>query len=188
MNGSQEGGVMKIDRIVAVAMSALLLMFLTWRPQLQAQSAQANAPSLQGSWDVSVTPNAIFLCGGPQVAPPPPPFTELATYDAGGGLTETNTILNANSATLIPGLPFNASDGHGAWKKTGATFRATFRKLVFDTSGNYIANGDLQETIVIEPSNSASLSGSFNITLSFLNGAPAVCSSGSFEAVRIVAE
>src|SRR5712692_11655978 len=181
-----KGGIMKVFRIVLSFTVAILpVAFLTWTPGSRAQD---DPEGLRGSWVVTATPGAAFLCGGPQIAPPGPPFTELATYAAGGTLTETNTILNANSATLVPGLPFDASDGHGAWKKTGATFRETFRKLVFDTSGNYIANGDLQETIVIEPSNSASLSGSFNITLSFLNGAPAVCSSGSFEAVRIVAE
>jgi hypothetical protein len=55
------------------------------------------------------TPNPISLCNGAEIAPAPALLTELATYDARGGLIEPNTILNANSATLPPGnFPFNA--------------------------------------------------------------------------------
>lgn len=177
---------MKVFRIVLLVTMAILPMaFLTWTPGSRAQDDPAG---LRGSWVVTATPGAAFLCGGPQIAPPGPPFTELATYAAGGTLTETNTILNANSATLIPGLPFNGSDGHGAWEREDTQFKAMFRKLVFDTSGTYVANADISEKLALDPLDENKFSGSFTIKFSFLNGNPAVCSSGSLVAQRIQAD
>ena len=177
---------MKVLRIVMLVTVAILPMaILWWTPGSRAQDDPAG---LRGSWVVSATPGAAFLCGGPQIAPPGPPFTELATYAAGGTLSETNTILNANSATLIPGLPFNGSDGHGAWEREDTQFKAMFRKLVFDTSGTYVANADISEKLALDPLDENKFSGSFTIKFSFLNGNPAVCSSGSVVAQRIHAD
>jgi hypothetical protein len=143
----------------------------------------AEDEGLEGSWNVVVTPNALFLCNGPQIGPPLPPFSELASYAAGGVLIETNVQLNANSASLAPGFPFNASDGHGSWKGSDPYFASKFRKFLFDPKGNYVANADLVEKISVEDENS--FTGTFTIRLSFLNNSPAVCSSGSLTARRI---
>ena len=121
-------------RMLAVGTTALLLMALMRVSVSRADDEEARRGRLPGSWVVAVTPDPIFLCNGPQIAPAPPAFTELATFDPGGGFTETNTILNANSAALLPGLPFNGSDGHGTWAPRGEYFRVTFKKLVFDTA------------------------------------------------------
>jgi hypothetical protein len=178
---------MKVFRIVLLVTLVMLPMaFLTWTPGSRAEDDPTT--DLRGSWVVTAIPGAAFLCGGPQIGPPAPPFTELASYAAGGTLTETNTILNANSAALVPGLPFNASDGHGEWERSGSKFEATFRKLVFDTNGNYIANADVAENIAVNGTASNKFSGQFTIQFSFLNGNPPVCSSGSLAAQRIHAD
>jgi hypothetical protein len=148
------------------------------------QTLSAEDEGLEGSWNVVVTPNALFLCNGMiQIGPPLPPFSELASYAAGGVLIETNVQLNANSASLAPGFPFNASDGHGSWKGSDPYFASKFRKFLFDPKGNYVANADLAEKISLEDENS--FTGTFTIRLSFLNNSPAVCSSGSLTARRI---
>lgn len=181
---------MRISRIMAVVVTAAALpvTFLAWTPRSHAQDDDENSRSLGGSWVVTVTPNPIFLCGGPQVAPAPLPFTELATYAAGGTLTETNTQLNANSATLSPSFPFSGSDGHGVWERGGGQFEATFRKLVFDPSGVYVANADISEKLTLQGSDHNRFSGSFTIMFSFVNNNPPLCSSGELEAKRIVVD
>lgn len=145
----------------------------------------AEDEGLEGSWNVVVTPNALFLCNGPQIGPPLAPFNELASYAAGGVLIETNTQLNANSASLAPGFPFNASDGHGSWKASDSYFASKFRKFLFDTNGNYVANTDLAEKIFLADNDENSFTGTFTIRLSFLNGSSALCSSGNLTARRI---
>ena len=145
----------------------------------------AEEEGLEGSWNVVVTPNALFLCNGRQIGPPLPPFNELASYAAGGVLIETNTQLNANSASLAPGFPFNASDGHGSWKGSDHSFASKFRKYIYDVSGHYVANADLAEKILLGDNDEDSFTGTFTIRFSFLNGSPAVCSSGRLTARRI---
>jgi hypothetical protein len=179
---------MKTFRIVlSVTLALLPAALLTWTPGSRAEDEDSRG-DLRGSWVVEATPGPAFLCGGPLIAPPAPPFTELASYAAGGTLTETNTILNANSATLVPGLPFNASDGHGQWERDGSKFAAKFRKLVFDPSGGYVAHADVSENIMVSGSDANTFSGQFTIQFSFLSGNPPVCSSGTLAAKRLHAD
>src|SRR5579864_5265013 len=167
---------MKLVQIITLlAVAVFGSALLSWTPSSSAQDDQT-AASLQGSWIVNATPAPISLCGQFQIAPAPPAFTELATYAAGGTLTETNTIVNANSAGLLPGLPFNGSDGHGAWERDETGYKAAFRKLVFDANGTYAGNADIKEKITVSISDPNKLSANFTVKFSFLNGAPSVCS------------
>lgn len=169
----------------SVALSAAVSLALLFQPNpLLASDRDANH-DLKGSWSVVVTANAVSICNGPEIAPPPPPFTELASYADGGVVTETNTQLNFNSAPLSPGLPFNASDGHGAWKRSGNHFAANFIKLLYDTSGNYVANTDIAERIWVDDQDEDSFTGTFTIRFSFLDNSPSICSSGRLAAQRI---
>src|ERR1700730_7243668 len=129
----------------------------------------AEDEGLEGSWNVVGTTKELFLCNGPQIGPPLAPFNELASYAAGGVLIETNTQLNANSASLAPGFPFNASDGHGSWKRSDLNFASEFRKYLFDGKGHYVANADLAEKISLEDNDENSFKGTFTIRLTFLN-------------------
>ena len=74
-------------------------------------------------------------------------FRELVTFADGGVLTETNSFLHTASNLNFAPFGFNrvanASDGLGAWSRTGPnTAKAVFRKLMFDpaTGQNF---GDL---------------------------------------------
>ena len=125
-------------RITIFAIVALLMVskFVTLSGSAHEED---NSRRLQGSWVVAATPSSGFInCTGSPL-PAPPPFAELATYATEGTVTETNTILDANSSGLSAALPFNASDGHGAWESEGSEYKARFRKLVFDVGGNYVA-------------------------------------------------
>jgi hypothetical protein len=113
---------------------------------------------------------------------------ELISYAAGGTLTETNTIVYFNSAGVVPGLPFDGSDGHGAWERESTGYRATFRKLLFDAKGVYVANADIKEKITVSSSDRHKLAADFTVKFNFLNGAPSVCSSGTLVATRIAAD
>ena len=53
------------------------------------QNAKAKRQNIIGSW-------LFTIDFGPEG---PPPFREIITFHRGGTLTETNTTLNANSAT-----------------------------------------------------------------------------------------
>ena len=147
-------------------------------------SGPCMAADLRGSWKVTVTPNAISLCAGPVIAPPPAPFLELASYAGGGVMTETNTQLNFISAA-ISGLPLNGSDGHGSWKSTDDGFAAKFAKLLFDPAGHYTGEADLAEELDVTDD---SYTGTFTIQINLLNNSPSLCSGGTVTAKRITAE
>ncbi|MBV9074580.1 MAG: hypothetical protein JOZ10_13180 [Acidobacteria bacterium] len=146
-----------------------------------AQSDDQNLKSVVGTWTVNVTAGEISICNGPTIAPGPPPFVELITYAAGGTVTETNSELNAHSAGSPLGLA--GSDGHGAWERDDSEYHSIFRKLLFDLSGAYVGNADLNENLSIRAS--GELSGSFTIKLDFGNARPALCSSGTVTGQRL---
>ena len=139
---------------------------------------------LKGSWKVTVSPNPLSLCNGPQIGPAPLPFLELASYAGGGVMTETNTQVNFISASLSPDFPFNGSDGHGTWKRDGPGFSVKFIKLLYDATGNFVGEADIIEEVEVRGDR---FTGAFTIELDFLNNSPSVCSSGALSAHRIVA-
>lgn len=85
--------------------------------------------------------------GGP---PPPPPFVETLTFHALGTVSESNTLLNANSYNPALGqgcgftgpggsleLNCNGSEGTGSWRRTGRnTLSFVVVKLVYDGATN----------------------------------------------------
>ena len=164
-----------------VLVAAVLLVRTT---RARADNGDDGSGRLVGTWVVNVTANPIFLCNGPQIAPGPPPFVELATYAAGGTFTETNSELNFNSSGSA--LHLIGSDGLGASEPERAHFKATFRKLLFALTGDYVANADLHEQVTIDPPNR--LSGAFTLTVTFLNGSPSICSSGMLSGERMKAD
>jgi hypothetical protein len=137
---------------------------------------------LRGSWRVTVTPKPISLCNGPVIAPAPAAFLELASYAGGGVMTETNTQLNFLSATVSPGLPLSGSDGHGTWKPTDDAFAVKFTKLLFDPTGHYTGEADLDEKIDVAGD---AFTGTFTIQINFLEKSPSLCSGGTLNAQRI---
>ena len=90
-----------------------------------AQSAQAAAPSLEGTWRVQVTQ---YNCANPSMARPP--FWSLLSFHRGG--TETETTSNP---ALLPG---QRTSGHGFWEAVGVNtyFSATEAFILFDSPSN----------------------------------------------------
>ena len=162
----------------------LILLLMTLLIPARAQNGDDESTRLVGTWVTNITANPITICNGPQIAPAPPPFVQLATYAAGGTFTETNTELNSHSSGSPLGL--NGSDGHGAWKTEEGNFKTTFRKLLFAPAGEYVGNADIHEQLAVEPPNT--LSGTFTFTTTFLNGSPSLCTSGTFSGQRITAD
>ena len=116
----------------------------------------------EGSWLATLT-----VAGGP------PPFKVLITFDAGGGLVESE------QGDEAPGSPPTLfSPGHGAWISTGSkgiTF--SFIKLLYDTSGGFIGllknNGTAQlggdtlagsGTVVITENGKVTFSGTYTFS------------------------
>ena len=99
-----------------------------------------------GAWVLQVEFPAI-----PGAPPPPPPFVETLTFHALGTVSESNTLLNANSYNPAFGQgcsftpPFdlqlncNGSDGTGSWRRTGRnTLSFVVVKLVYDGDNNHV--------------------------------------------------
>lgn len=149
-------------------------------------SAQEAREGLVGTWNINVTAApTVSLCADPAVIfPGPPPFVELATYANGGTMEETNTELNANSLSTT--LHLNGSEGHGVWTAGSSDgFKTHFRKLLFDGMGVYVGNADLFEELAVQHHQ---LSGNFKIIVSFLNGSPSLCGSGTVSGSRMTLE
>lgn len=110
---------------------------------------------------------------------PSSPFVQLATFAAGGTYTETNSVLNFNTASS---LGFNGSDGHGAWKAQGVRhYMLTFRKLLYTGAGEYAGNADLNENVTVGGN---TISGTFTVKFSLPN-ATQPCASGQLSGERI---
>ena len=93
------------------------------------------ARSLEGGWLVRLTPTSAT-----------PPFDELMTFSAGGGIVESN-----NFPFHLLGLA--AGPGHGTWSHAGDhSFQFTFLKFLFlpngQASGTLKASGMLSYNIV----------------------------------------
>jgi hypothetical protein len=110
---------MKIKQIIFTCLAAgLMAAFFT---TVQAQNNSNGSNALTGGWKVRVTSND----------PGVPAFDELITFDAGGGLVETNN--------LFPNTFFNqnASPGHGSWRFDRRNkYSFTFIKLLFNLRTN----------------------------------------------------
>jgi len=81
-----------------------------------------------GTWSVNITfpPEANV-----------PPFTELISFLPGGVVLESNSQLHPNSAN--PFLPFNSSDGYGAWeRRRHCLIEFKLLKHVFDPSHQFV--------------------------------------------------
>lgn len=92
--------------LVVATMLATLIAFTGTRSNASAEGERA--PSLEGSWEVTVMPD-----GGA-------PIVDLATFTGGGGLINSDPDPNL-------------STGHGAWVRTGGQeFAATFVHFLSD--------------------------------------------------------
>ena len=149
-------------------LSTLMLVLMIGVPTAQAQLRDLN----EGVQDEVNRTLPTAGSGNPEgtfaltvTAPGLPPFQELLTFHKGGTVSETNTGVHANSAN--PLLPFNGSDGYGAWHKTDdGTVAFKFVKLVFEGETNEHAGYLVVEaTALIEGDNFANLESDVNILI-----------------------
>ena len=92
----------------------------------------SSSKKMEGSWKVIVTP-------GQSPIPLPPSFESIVTYVPGGGLIESDTLVQPNSI---------ASSGQGAWEALGnRQFSLVFTKYLFSTQGQFQGSGKITETI-----------------------------------------
>ena len=94
-----------------IAFVVLLLVLLA----ASAARADFGFRSIQGTWEVTVTPQQV--AGLPQ----PPPFQALFSFHFGGTMSETDGGIHPGSQVeLFPDLGLlSASDGLGVWKRRG---------------------------------------------------------------------
>ncbi len=107
-----------------IAFVVLLLVLLA----ASAARADFGFRSIQGTWEVTVTPQQV--AGLPQ----PPPFQALFSFHFGGTMSETDGGIHPGSQVeLFPDLGLlSASDGLGVWKRRGPRRNAlTFFKVLF---------------------------------------------------------
>lgn len=117
-----------------VALSLVLGLVAGWSGDVEARYG-----TIAGSWFIDVTPQAV----PPDFPEPPPPFVSILNFELARTVTETDSALSPNSiVALFPAdvfPPFSASDGYGAWKRTGHhRFKCTFLKILFDEEGAQI--------------------------------------------------
>jgi hypothetical protein len=98
-----------------------------------ATSANASAPHIVGTWDVTI-PTAP---GNPR-----PTFQALLTFFADGNFVETNT---GNPATTAP--------SHGVWIHSGSSYFLTFESFTFDAQGTWTGKVKAYLTIKLDDTN-----------------------------------
>ena len=101
-----------------VTISVVVTAGFLLRSQIDASERRVIRKALEGSWSVRITPNS-----------PTPPFDEFMTFDAGGGIVESN-----NFPFFALGLA--AGPGHGVYEyDEHGPFRFTFTKFLFTPQG-----------------------------------------------------
>ena len=104
--------------LLFAAISVVVTAGLLLRGQIDASEHGSIRKALEGSWSVRITPNS-----------PTPPFDEFMTFDAGGGIVESN-----NFPFFALGLA--AGPGHGMYKfDEHHQFKFTFTKFLFTPQG-----------------------------------------------------
>jgi hypothetical protein len=132
--------------LLASALAVSLLFGSLGRSHAASTNGHNHRP--EGSWLVSVTATA-----GQQMVS----FQLLETYDAGGGLVETDQT-DFNPQFLI-------SPGHGAWASTGEDhFTSTWLGFLFDAKGNPRGTEKIREVDTLsEGGDTYSGSGKFEV-------------------------
>jgi hypothetical protein len=127
-----------------------------------------------GSWLVTVTPEGA-----------PVPFRGLITFTQDGGV-----IASAQGDVLLdapPGVPPVATAGHGAWVRTGRTFRFTFRQIFSNADGTYAGGAKISHSVRLNAGGNG-WTGSLSVEIYDADGNVVFSGTGTETAVRIRAE
>jgi len=141
----------------------------------QTESAPDNESNqIVGSWLVTVTPEGA-----------PVPFRGLITFTQDGGV-----IASAQGDVLLdapPGVPPVATAGHGAWVRTGQTFRFTFRQIFYNADGTYAGGAKISHRVRLNAGGNG-WTGSLSVEIYDADGNVVFSGTGTETAVRIRAE
>jgi len=130
-----------------------------------AQTTSGNAPGLQGGWKTTITLEGTA------------PFQGLVSFDAGGGLVDTQQIDLSQQAT--PGI--------GSWVSTGGgAFALNFFKIASDNKGNLNFTVGFDITIQLSGDQN-SFQGSGTFTVFNPNGNPQVTHTIQYNGTRLQA-
>lgn len=185
---------MNISRSICACLVAAALGLA---PSLRQRSLHVQADDddrrLEGAW-------LITISSPPDCQGAPPACntaSELANFNVGGTLTETNTILFATGEPNPPNFS-GASDGYGVWKRTDTpgVFSIRFEKFLFQTqnvptfvspTGKLVVNTAVATlTGKYEVNSDGTLSGSFKITITPPNSNTILFeATGSVQGVRM---
>jgi hypothetical protein len=129
-------------------------------------AASLSASSVVGSWVATVH------------SPGSPVSFSLLTFDAGGGIVETDSTDESSSG--------HASPGHGAWAGTGGnTFVIKVLKFAFDPSGHPVGYIEFAGPNELDSANTAQ--GSGKVKVFTFSGKVLFTSTYTYEAKRIQA-
>ena len=159
---------------------------------LASARAQADSPSIVGTWIVTVTVNT------PPGAPPFV-FTDFIAFNRGGTLTAASSAFNAHTSEnpFLPApLVVDTSDGYGVWKsiddnpdRVAVTFRrflfagVATSSYAFSFPGQYVGVNAVQAVGTLQDANH--LVGSFTTEFTNLAGQPTFSGNGTFTAIRL---
>ena len=144
---------------VVATMLATLVAFTGTQSNVNAGGG--NAPALEGSWEITVTPD-----GGE-------PIVDLATFTSGGG------VINSDPDP-------NLSTGHGTWVRTGGDqFAVTF--VHFLSSGGVPLGRLKVRSLITLDKQTDTFSGPFQTDV-FIGGSLVQTVCGTVQAKRISAE
>jgi hypothetical protein len=191
---STGGSAMRRKLFVSLFLIAAAIFLICRTVNAVAQDHRSE--NITGTWLFTVTGDA------PAPGVPGPVFTELMTFNGVGGLTETNGIFHANSASnpfLPPPIQLNASDGYGTWAVAGRPqiFATTFQKLMFagpTTAGSlfpgqHIGFAKVRELLNLDSSGKTEmLTGKFELEVTDLAGNVVFASGGTVQGTRVAVE
>jgi len=134
-------GLTKVKGFILPSLGAITLPFLTPVQTVRAENGRredsdrgANPDALLGTWIVQVSIDPATVPPGSLLN-----FTELDTYDAGGGFVESNSGPGAGGPA-----------GQGNWVRTGdRQFALTQLRLGFDADNHYTGINKIRSSLTL---------------------------------------
>jgi hypothetical protein len=156
-------------------------------------AVNADGGTLIGAWVFMTSPNTPP--GTPAIV-----FAELATFNAGGTLSDTHAIAhNAENPFTPPPVAVDSSDAYGSWRRLGDSnqFELKLKRLLFAGSGTpsalygpffpgqHVGFETVDAILTVEPD--GTLQGPFTVQFANMDGQVVFADTGSVSAKRFTA-
>ena len=169
-------------QIIKFAAFSLLLVFVLintghGKPTLNGSAIQSvnSIDSISGSWYFTVTSDSA-----------PAGFRAMISFGDGGGL-----VASAQGDILLnppAGVPPIATAGHGAWaRSTNREYVFSFRQIFYNADGSYAGGAKIRNIGTIDKTG-MNMAGELTFEYIDANDQPVFSGTGTFTAVRIVAD